>query len=151
MNCMATRQTMVARQRSLAAYSGNDMDDLSPEDEEFGEHVEAALSALPPQFAARLSNIAVLVEPRPTIYQRRVAGIKPWQTLYGLYQGIPLTARHSNYALVAPDVITIFSEPLRRDYPSSEQLRAQIRRTVMHEIAHHFGMSDDWLREIGAY
>lgn len=127
------------------------MEEQNTEDEEFGSHVEAALESLPPEFAERLSNVAVIVEPRPTSYHRRVAGIKPWQTLYGLYQGVPLTARHSNYALVAPDVITIFSEPLRRDYPSGEQLRLQIRRTVMHEIAHHFGMSDDWLRDIGAY
>ena len=121
------------------------------DDTEFEEHVDAALEALPPEFAARLSNVAVIVEPRPTANHRRVAGIKPWQTLYGLYQGIPLTARSHNYWLVAPDVSTIFSEPLRRDFPTPEQLRAQIRRTVMHEIAHHFGMSDDWLRDIGAY
>jgi predicted Zn-dependent protease with MMP-like domain len=121
------------------------------DDDEFEEQVEAAIESLPPEFAARLSNVAIMVEPRPTSHHRRIAGIKPWQSLYGLYQGIPLPARHSNYALVAPDVITIFSEPLRRDFPSAEQLRAQIRRTVIHEIAHHFGMSDDWLREIGAY
>ena len=121
------------------------------DDTEFEEHVDAALEALPPEFAARLSNVAVIVEPRPTSHHRRVAGIKPWQTLYGLYQGIPLTARSHNYGLVAPDVITIFSEPLRRDFPAPEQLRAQIRRTVVHEIAHHLGMSDDWLRDIGAY
>ena len=129
----------------------DETDEQPMEDEEFEQHVAAALEALPPEFAARLSNVAILVEPRPTMHHRRMAGLKPWQTLYGLYQGIPLTARHSNYSLVAPDVITIFVEPLRRDFPSSEQLRAQIRRTVMHEIAHHFGMSDDWLRDIGAY
>ncbi len=118
---------------------------------EFATHVKAALEGLPEEFATRMENIEVLVEPWPRVQHRRSVGLKPWQTLYGLYQGVPLTQRRSSYGLIAPDVITIFSEPLTRDFPAPQQLADQIRRTVLHEIAHHFGMSDDWLREIGAY
>lgn len=121
------------------------------EETEFAEHVKAALADLPEEFAMRMENIELLIEPWPRAQQRRAVGIKPWQTLYGLYQGIPLTRRQHSYGLVTPDVITIFSEPLRRDFPSPERLRKQIRRTVLHEIAHHFGISDERLHELDAY
>ena len=124
---------------------------MAIDDAWFEEQVVAALDALPPEFAERLANIEIAVEPRPSPEQRRAAGIKPWQTLYGLYQGIPLTIRSSGYNLVPPDVITIFSEPMVRDFPSEERLRAQIRRTVLHELAHYFGIDDDRLRELDAY
>jgi predicted Zn-dependent protease with MMP-like domain len=117
----------------------------------FEEQVIAALEELPAEFASKLSNLEVIVEPRPLAEHRRAAGIHPWQSLYGLYQGVPLPSRATSYGLVAPDVITIFSEPLMRDFPGEERLRAQIRHTVLHEIAHHFGISDDRLRELGAY
>jgi predicted Zn-dependent protease with MMP-like domain len=124
---------------------------MTYEDTWFEDEVFAALDALPPEFADALANIEVAVAPRPSPEQRRVVGIRPWQTLYGLYEGIPLPARSSGYNLVQPDRITIFTEPLERDFPSEESLRAQIHRTVRHEIAHFFGISDDRLRDIGAY
>ena len=124
---------------------------MATDETRFEEYVVAALDSLPAEFAERLANIEILVEPRPRREHRRAAGIKPWQTLYGLYQGVPLTERSRGYSLVPPDVITIFSEPLLRDFPSEEQLRRQIRRVVLHEIAHHFGISDDRLRELDAY
>ncbi len=124
---------------------------MTYDDTWFEDEVFAALDALPPEFADALANIEVAVAPRPSPEQRRVVGIRPWQTLYGLYEGIPLPARSSGYNLVQPDRITIFTEPLERDFPSEESLRAQIHRTVRHEIAHFFGISDDRLRDIGAY
>lgn len=117
----------------------------------FNDVVGEALDALPPEFAEALENIEVIVEDRPRANHRRAVNLKPWQTLYGLYQGIPLPQRTRGYALVAPDTITIFREPLLRDFPYPEQLRAQIRRTVLHEIAHYFGIDDDRLHELGAY
>ena len=117
----------------------------------FEQEVIAALDSLPEEFAQQLSNIEILVEPVPRPEHRRAVGIKPWQTLYGLYQGVPLPLRSSSYNLVPPDVITIFTRPLLRDFPTEEGLRRQIRRTVLHELAHHFGTDDDRLREIGAY
>ncbi len=117
----------------------------------FNQLVVEALESLPSEFAELLENIEVVVEPRPLPSHRKASGIKPWQTLYGLYQGVPLTKRNRGYGLVAPDVITIFREPLVRDFPYPEALRRQVRRTVLHEIAHHFGIDDDRLRELNAY
>lgn len=117
----------------------------------FNAVVAEVLDTLPPEFAALLENVEVIVEARPRPEHRRAVGLKPWQTLYGLYQGVPLTQRTHQYGLVAPDTITIFREPLLRDFPHAERLRAQIRRTVLHEIAHFFGIDDERLRELDAY
>ncbi len=117
----------------------------------FENEVVAALDSLPPEFAEKLSNIEIMVEPRARAEHRRAVGLKPWQSLYGLYQGVPLTARTHNYGLVPPDVITIFSDTLLRDFPTVEGLRRQVRRTVLHELAHHFGIDDARLHELGAY
>lgn len=121
------------------------------DEETFNQTVVEALDALPPEFATALENIEVLVEDQPLPNHRRAVGLRPWQTLYGLYQGIPMTERTRGYSLVAPDTITIFRAPLLRDFPNIEQLRDQIRRTVLHEIAHYFGIDDDRLRELDAY
>jgi predicted Zn-dependent protease with MMP-like domain len=116
----------------------------------FARLVAEALDSLPEQFARLLENVEVQVEWRPGREQRRAAGLKPWQTLYGLYEGVPLTVRGSGHPLL-PDLITIFQEPLERDFPGHEALRAQVRRTVLHEIAHFFGISDERLHELDAY
>lgn len=116
----------------------------------FESIVVEALDTLPPEFARYLENVEVQIEPRPTREHRRAVGLKPWQTLYGLYQGVPLTERSSS-ALLMPDLITLFQEPLERDFPGRQQLRAQVRRTLLHEIAHFFGISDARLRELDAY
>ena len=118
--------------------------------ETFESLVIEALDALPPEFAQHLGNVEIQIEARPTDEHRRAVGIKPWQTLYGLYQGVPLTVRSSS-ALIMPDLITLFQEPLERDFPGIEQLRAQVRRTLLHEVAHFFGISDARLHELDAY
>ena len=128
------------------------MDERQGMDEQtFNDLVVEALESLPAEFAELLENIEVLVEPQPKPHHRQAVGIKPWQTLYGLYQGVPLTKRNRAYGLVPPDTITIFSKPLIRDFPHPDALRKQVQRTVLHEIAHHFGINDDRLRELGAY
>lgn len=121
--------------------------------QEFEAIVVEALDELPAEFAGLMENIEVLVEDRAQPSHRRALGLKPWQnrTLYGLYQGVPLTERTRGYGLVAPDTITIFRAPLVRDFPDPGALRDQIRRTVLHEIAHFFGIDDDRLRELDAY
>ena len=116
----------------------------------FDAIVAEALASLPAEFAQHMANVEVQIEPRPTREHRRALGLKPWQTLYGLYQGIPLTERVGG-APFLPDMITIFQEPLVRDFPGREALRAQVRRTVLHEIAHFFGISDERLHELDAY
>ena len=116
----------------------------------FESIVVEALDTLPLEFARYLDNVEIQIEARPTPEHRRAVGIKPWQTLYGLYQGVPLTVRSSS-ALLMPDLITLFQEPLERDFPGLDQLRVQVRRTLLHEIAHFFGISDARLHELDAY
>jgi predicted Zn-dependent protease with MMP-like domain len=108
----------------------------------FNREVEAAMESLPPDLATAMSNVALVVEDEPP----------PGMPLLGLYQGIPLTERTSGYSGVPPDKITIYRLPLERLYGHDrELLRTQIRRVVLHEIAHHFGISDERLRELDRY
>jgi predicted Zn-dependent protease with MMP-like domain len=109
---------------------------------EFEESAEAALESLPDDLREAMSNVAIVVEDEPP------AG----QPLLGLYEGIPLTARTSWYAGAAPDKISIYRGPLERLYGHDpELLERMIRRVVVHEIAHHFGISDERLVELDRY
>ncbi len=120
--------------------------------EAFEQLVVEALDELPPFFAEKMSNIEVLVQAWPTRRDKYEAGLSPGQTLLGLYYGIPLTERTQGYNLVPPDTITLFQGPIERAARGNPQrIREQVKRTVIHEIAHHFGISDDRLRELGAY
>ena len=104
--------------------------------------MEDALASLPRDLSEVVSNVAVVVEDEPP----------PGQPLLGLYEGIPLTRRGIGYAGVLPDKITIYRGPLERLYGGDEvNLRRQIRRVVLHEVAHHFGISDERLEELGRY
>jgi predicted Zn-dependent protease with MMP-like domain len=112
------------------------------------EMVGDALAALPAEFRDRLDNLAIMVEDRPT---RRELAYARGGTLLGLYRGIPVTGRGSGYHLVPPDRIVVFQRPLEQLARDEEHLRQLVRHTVQHEIAHHFGISDARLRELGAY
>lgn len=113
--------------------------------------VEAAAS-LPVYFQEKLENIEILVATWPTSRDKARVNLSPGSLLLGLYQGIPLTERTHYYNLVPPDTITLFQGPIETvagdDY---RKIRQQVRHTVMHEVAHHFGISDARLRELGAY
>jgi predicted Zn-dependent protease with MMP-like domain len=112
------------------------------DEQEFEEVVAAALDSLPPELGGAMSNVEVVVEDEPP------AG----EPLLGLYQGIPLTLRSSSYAGVPPDKITIYRGPLERHYGHDQELLLrQIRHVVLHEIAHHFGISDERLIELDRY
>jgi predicted Zn-dependent protease with MMP-like domain len=109
---------------------------------EFEDWAEAAVESLPPELAGAMSNLAIVIEEEPP------AGMP----LLGLYQGVPLTRRTSGYGGTLPDKITIYRGPLERLYGRErEELRAQVRRVVLHEIAHHFGISDERLHELDRY
>ena len=110
--------------------------------------VRRALAGLPPPFRERLSNVDIVVKRRPGLDDLREGGLDPGETLYGLYSGVPLTER-SNYGFVLPDKITIFQQPLEQDFPDETELMEEVRKTVLHEIAHHFGISDEALTEMG--
>jgi predicted Zn-dependent protease with MMP-like domain len=112
--------------------------------------VVQALDDLPDTFLAALDNVDVVIEQEPSVeHRRRLA--PSGATLLGLYEGVPQTQRTSGYGLVAPDKITIFEGPIRRASSNDQSLKKLVQRTVIHEIAHHFGISDDRLRELGAY
>ncbi|MBI4259602.1 MAG: metallopeptidase family protein [Actinobacteria bacterium] len=108
----------------------------------FEELVAEALDGLPPWVHERLENVEVLVERRPPPGR---------EDHLGLYEGIPLTQRGAHYSGVLPDRITLYRSNLVRGARTEEQLRARIRRTVVHEVAHFFGISDRRLREIDRY
>lgn len=100
---------------------------------------------MPLEYAERLENVEFTVARRPSRAELRSAGVRRG-TLYGLYEGIPLTRRGSHYGLVPPDKVTIYWEPIVRDYPEEEALGEQVRKTVYHEIAHYFGIGEAELR-----
>jgi predicted Zn-dependent protease with MMP-like domain len=111
-------------------------------DEAFEDSVQAAIEALPDDLRTAMSNVAIVVVDEPP----------PGERLLGLYEGIPLTQRSSSYAGAAPDKISIYRGPLERLYAHDRDLlREQIRRVVLHEIAHHFGISDERLHELDRY
>jgi predicted Zn-dependent protease with MMP-like domain len=110
--------------------------------ERFEGYAQDALDSLPSELRARMSNVEIVVEDEPPF----------GQPLLGLYQGVPLTRRGSYYAGVLPDKITIYRGPLVRIYGrDAERLRREVKRVVLHEIAHHFGISDERLVEIDRY
>jgi predicted Zn-dependent protease with MMP-like domain len=116
--------------------------DQSPAMDPFEEYAAEALDSLPPELRAQMSNVEIVVEEEPP----------PGQPLLGLYEGVPLTRRTSGYTGVLPDKITLYRGPLVRLYGTdAELLRREVRRVVLHEIAHHFGISDERLVEIDRY
>ncbi len=103
--------------------------------EQFEQMVADALDALPPELARHMDNVAVVVEDGDG-------------SLLGLYQGVPLTRRWG-YSGATPDRITIYQDPICAMCETEEEVVAQVRRTVVHEVGHHFGIDDPRLRELG--
>jgi predicted Zn-dependent protease with MMP-like domain len=117
---------------------------------EFEQVVADAIDALPSEFARRLENVAVVIEDEPSPMLLREMGLDPRRdTLFGLYQGTPLSERGGSFGMALPDTITIFYRPLVRACRSPNALRRQIRKTVIHEIGHFFGLDEDTIREAG--
>ncbi len=107
------------------------------------------LETLPADIASRIENVEIVVEDAPTHEQVRGAGLDPRaETLFGLYEGIPLDERGHEYAAL-PDKISIFYQPIVEACTSVEEIREEIRTTVLHEIAHFFGIDDEDLDEWG--
>jgi predicted Zn-dependent protease with MMP-like domain len=116
--------------------------------ERFEEMVADALDEIPPALGAEMENVAVVVEEWPNASQS--ARLAPGSTLLGLYEGVPITRRGPlSYSGVAPDRITIFRGPLSRLARDDADLAARVRVTVLHEVGHYFGMSDERLEELG--
>jgi predicted Zn-dependent protease with MMP-like domain len=119
--------------------------------EQFEKLVVQAVDDLPPFFQLKMSNIEILLQPWPTSSELRSAGVPSGHTLLGLYTGVPLTERTSYYGAVPPDTITLYQGPIEEAAGSPDEIGQVVRDTVIHEIAHHFGISDERLRELGAY
>ena len=116
--------------------------------EDFEQLVIEAIDSLPEEFIERLDNVDITVESVPTQTQLAQQGIPEDGLLLGLYEGVPLTARQ-NYGFVLPDKITIFQESIEMACNSPEEIVSEVRDTVVHEVAHHFGIDDDALHALG--
>jgi predicted Zn-dependent protease with MMP-like domain len=117
----------------------------------FEQLVVDVLDSLPPQFANHLQNIEVIIEPYLDEAIRERLELDDDEIVYGFYEGVPLTERSVYDDICLPDTILIFWEPLVADFPNPSQLREEVRRTVLHELAHHMGISDERLDELGVY
>ena len=105
--------------------------------------VEEALASLPERFLGALHNVEILVEDAPGPEDLQAAGVPPGQTLFGLYQGIPLPQRGVEYGNTLPDRIVIYQRPLEQACRSRAEMVRQIYQTVYHELGHYFGMTDE--------
>ena len=116
--------------------------------EQFEVLVGRAIASLPLEFQRKLENVDVVVEEWPTEIQLRQSRIRSPRQLLGLYQGVPQTRRGRRYGLVLPDKISIFQRAIESQCRSSYEIEAKVGEVVRHEIAHHFGLDDETLREI---
>ncbi len=114
----------------------------------FENLVDQALAGIPMPFAAALDEVAIVIADEPSPAQRRENGLRADETLYGLYDGTPRTAWGAD-DVPFPNTITIFRLPLEEDFPDPLDLEDEVRITVIHELAHHLGIDDDRLEELG--
>ena len=115
---------------------------------QFERVVERALRGLPRAFKEKLANIVVVVEDWADDETLEEMGIEPPDTLYGLYRGVDLTQRDSNYGNVLPDTVTIYQGPIEEDCEDEAEMQEVIRDTVVHEIGHYFGLDDETMHRI---
>jgi predicted Zn-dependent protease with MMP-like domain len=118
---------------------------------QFEQLVATAIESLPEEIREHLENVDIVVADELTPEQRRQNNLRKNQTLLGLYEGIPLTERTLGYSFVMPDKITIFQKPIEAKCKDDTQIVKEVQRVVQHEIAHHFGIDDDRLKEIRRY
>lgn len=115
----------------------------------FGRLVEQALAELPPDFAQFLEEVPIEVRDHPSAAQLQTMGLGRRELLLGLYHGRPRTQRSVEDSGRMPDVIYVFQEPIESISDSEQELVEQVRKTVLHEIGHHFGMNEEDLDELG--
>lgn len=115
----------------------------------FERLVDRAIASIPGPFRAALDEVAIVIEDEPSDEQLDENEIGLDETLYGLYEGVPRTEWGADFAL-APNRITLFRLPLEEDFRSPRELEDEVRRTLVHELAHHLGIDDDRLDELGA-
>ncbi|MBL8159854.1 metallopeptidase family protein [Candidatus Saccharibacteria bacterium] len=121
---------------------------LEVSDKEFEQMIADAMDELPEHYAQEMNNVAITWDDEPTPHQREQLKLRCDQTLFGLYEGIPQTHRGAGYNLVLPDKITIFKLPMLAAVSTMEELRGQVKHTLWHELAHHFGLEHHRIHEI---
>ena len=114
----------------------------------FESLVELALASIPEPFASALADVAIVIADEPSEDQRRENEIEPDETLYGLYEGVPRTEWGADWAAI-PNRITLFRLPLEADFADPDELADEVWVTVVHELAHHLGIDDARLHELG--
>ena len=110
--------------------------------------VELALASIPEPFASALEDVAIVIADEPSEDQRQENEIEPDETLYGWYEGVPRTEWGADWSAI-PNRITIFRLPLEADFADPDDLADEVWVTVVHELAHHLGIDDDRLHELG--
>lgn len=121
---------------------------ITVSDERFDELIGKALDSLPGEHVRNIRNVAILMADEPTEEQRQTLSLRNDQTLFGLYQGVPLTQRQGNMLTELPDRITLFKGPICRSVNTEPELLEQIRHTVWHEIGHYYGLDHKRIREL---
>lgn len=124
--------------------SGSELDERLRR-KRFERMVRKAVDSLPPTIRTLMVNVEIVIEDEPSKVQRGDAADGP----FGLYEGIPLTERTSSYGLILPDKITVFRGPLERATATQSELFFEVRATVIHEVAHHFGMDEYQIAALG--
>lgn len=117
-------------------------------DEQFDAIISQAMDELPAEYIEKLNNVLVTYEDEPSSEQREKLKLRCDQTLFGLYEGIPLTKRGNNYTFVLPDKITIFKKPILHYSHDFASFKEQVKRTLWHEIAHYYGLDHDRIHEL---
>lgn len=115
---------------------------------QFNQLVAQAIDSIPEKYAKRLNNVFFTSEDQPSPEQRRKLQLAGNQSLYGLYEGIPLTKRGAGYNLVLPDKITLFRTPILSSCSTYTEVEKLIQQTVWHEVAHYFGLNHDQIHEL---
>ncbi len=117
-------------------------------DSEFNDLITRAMNELPQKYIMGLQNVAIVMADDPTSEQKQKMHIDGQRLLLGLYEGIPLTQRGTNYTFVLPDKITLFKNSILAVVHTDDELFEQIKRTLWHEIAHYYGLNHDRIDDI---
>ena len=111
--------------------------------------VDRAIAAIPAPYSEALREVAIVIEDEPSDEQLEENDLDLDDSMYGLYEGVPRTDYAADWA-ASPNRITLFRVPLEEDFPDAVELEAEVRMTVLHELAHHLGIDDHRLDELGA-
>jgi predicted Zn-dependent protease with MMP-like domain len=118
-------------------------------DDQFEDLIDQSLSELPQEYVQRMKeHVAIVIQDDPTQEQRLNLKLHCNQTLFGLYEGLPLSQRYNGVTKITPDKITIFKNPITAVSPDLKSLKEQIKHTIWHEMAHYFGLGHKRIHEL---